>query len=509
MFLGIDIGTGSSKAVLVSPDGRILDRTSITHAADLPRPGWVEFDANTVWWPEIAALAQELLSRNDAGDLQGVCVSGMGPCLVVTDDSFTPLRPAILYGVDTRATEETAELTTEFGPQWIFDTCGKELSSQSVGPKLRWLKNHEPDTFAHATHWFGLNSYIVAKLTGEYVQDHHSASQCDPLYDVANCDWAMDAVTAVAGHLKVPRLVWSTEVVGKVTPAAAEFTGIPVETPVCAGTVDAWAEAFSAGVEQPGDLMLMYGSTMFFVHILSEPRTHHKLWACSGVTEGALTLAAGMSTSGSLVSWMQHLFGDVPLADLIQEAESVPAGSEGLLVLPHFAGERAPILDPDARGTIIGLTMRHGRAHLLRAAYEGMAYGIRQILELLESTGEPVRRLVAVGGGTNAPLWTKVVSDITGRTQIVPRQTIGASYGDALMAAIGTGAVPKNTVWAEPDHIVEPDQDNAVVYERLFATYSTLYPAIRGQMHELAGIQRDTASCPEQIRELPGQSLRP
>ncbi|WP_460464708.1 FGGY-family carbohydrate kinase [Arthrobacter pigmenti] len=491
MFLGIDIGTGSSKAVLADADGDIVDRASVTHDVQLPHPGWAEFDAEAVWWKEISVLSRELFSRNDAGSLQGVCVSGMGPCLVVTDDAFTPLRPAILYGVDTRATEEIAELTDEFGAARIFETCGKDLSSQAVGPKLRWVANHEPEIFSRATHWFGLNSYIVAKLTGEYIQDHHSASQCDPLYDVTRLEWSPDHVSAVAGHLTMPRLAWSNEVVGTVTAAAAEFTGIPEGTPVCAGTVDAWAEAFSAGVHQPGDLMLMYGSTMFLVHILSEPRTHPMLWACSGVTKDTLTLAAGMSTSGSLISWMQQLFGDVPIDQLLEEAADAQPGAEGLLVLPYFAGERSPIQDPDARGTVTGLTLRHGRGHLLRAAYEGMAFGVRQILESVESSGEPVRRLVAVGGGTNAPLWTQIISDITGRAQIVPRQTIGASYGDALMAAIGTGAVRADTVWAEPHHTVEPNPENAEIYDRMFAAYSGLYPAIRDQMHELAAVQRD------------------
>lgn len=490
MFLGIDIGTGSSKAVLVTADGRITDTATVRHQVSLPHPGQAEFDAEGIWWAEIRDLCAQLFAHRSAQGLAGVCVSGMGPSLVVTDADFTPLRPAILYGIDTRASQEILDLNEEFGPGRIFADCGKSLSSQAVGPKLRWIRNHEPEVFARAKYWFGLNSFIVAKLTGEYVQDHHSASQCDPLYDLHRRAWNPERWAAVAEHLPMPRLAWPAEVVGHVTAAAAEFTGIPAGTPVCAGSVDAWAEAFSAGVRRPGDLMLMYGSTMFFVQVLSEARTHPKLWTTAGIERDSLTYAAGMSTSGSLVTWMQHLFGDVPLEQLVAEAEQVPPGSEGLVILPYFAGERTPVFDADARGLVTGLTLRHTRAHLFRATYEGLCFGIRQILEFMTAAGEPIQRLVAVGGGTRARLWTQIASDVTGREQIIPEQTIGASYGDALMAAIGAGAVPPETDWTRAAAVVEPDRRQAEVYGELYATYTRLYPDNREHMHALARIQR-------------------
>ena len=168
---------------------------------------------------------------------------------------------------------------------------------------------------------------------------------------------------AFAEHLPMPRLAWPADVVGQVTAAAAEATGIPIGIPVSAGTVDAWAEALSAGVRRPGDLMLMYGSTMFFVEVLGGFHAHEKLWTTAGVESGTLTLAAGMSTSGSLTTWMQKLFGGMPIEALVAEAAAVPAGSDGLIVLPYFAGERTPIFDPDARGLLAGLTLRHHRGH--------------------------------------------------------------------------------------------------------------------------------------------------
>lgn len=491
-FLGIDIGTGSSKAVLVDGEGAIIDSARVSHQISLPRPDWAEFDAEGIAWPEVSRLCRELFSRQDPATVAGMCVSAMGPSLVLTGDDLVPLRPAILYGIDSRAGDEIVELTELFGAETILAECGKTLSSQAIGPKLRWMSKRERDLFISATRWHSLSSYLVAKLTGEHVLDHHTASQCDPMYDVRDNRWNVERAAAVAEHLVMPRLAWPSEVVGTVHADASAFTGIPIGVPVCAGTVDAWAEALSAGVRRPGDLMLMYGSTMFFVKVIDAFEVHDKLWTTAGVEEGTLTLAAGMSTSGSLTEWMQQLFGDVPFETLLAEASAVAPGSDGLLVLPYFAGERTPVFDPDARGMIAGLTLRHDRGHLYRATHEGIGFGIRQIIELLESAGQPIQRIRAVGGGTQARLWTQIVSDITGRTQVVPEQTIGASFGDALLAAIGTGAVAAGTDWAKAATTIEPNNDNAVTYSRLYDTYKRLYPANREHMHALAAMQART-----------------
>ncbi|NYE94617.1 xylulokinase [Psychromicrobium silvestre] len=489
MFLGIDIGTGSTKGVLVTSEGRILDREAIEHNVSTPRPGWFEFDAEQIWWAEIQQISRTLLSRAEL-PLQGVCVSGMGPCLVVTGEDLKPLRPAILYGVDSRAGAEIDELNQELGAEKIFERCGKQLSSQSVGPKVRWLAQHEPEVFAATRRIFSLNSFIVARLTGEYIQDHHSASQSDPLYDLHSNDWIPEHWQKIVGGVPAPRLVWPAEVVGSVSVEAARLTGIPSGTPVCAGTVDAWAEAFSAGVRQPGDTMLMYGSTLFVVQILQNYQAHEKLWTTTAVEPGSLSLAAGTSTSGTLASWMRQLFGQPSFEQLIAEAERVPPGSNGLLLLPYFAGERTPIFDPQARGAILGLTTAHQRGHLFRAGYEGIGYGARQIMEFLAASAERPSRLVAVGGGTQSKLWTQVTSDITGYAQEIPAETIGASYGDALMAAIGTGAVEAKTDWSRITEIIHPEPRRQELYQELYSIFSELYPATRKAMHQLAALQR-------------------
>lgn len=491
VLIGIDMGTGSSKGVVTTAEGDIIATATRPrpNSMSMPRPGWAEVDAESVWWRDVVSLCQELVPQARGVTIAGVCISGVGPCLVLCDETDEPVRPAILYGIDMRATAEIEELTQRYGAKEILERGGTALTSQAVGPKALWVRRHEPEVWARAARWYNSSSFVVMRLTGEYVLDRHTASQCDPLYDIHANDWHSPWCDDVMDGLTMPRLAWPSEVVGQVTTAAAEATGLPVGTPVCAGTVDAWAEALSAGVRKPGDLMLMYGSTMFFVQVLHGLVSHPQLWTTAGVDPDTYTLAAGMATSGSLTSWVQELVGGVPFTDLVREAEAVPAGSDGLLVLPYFAGERTPIFDARARGVIAGLSLRHTRAHLFRGVYEGIAFGIRQILELLGGDVDPVERLVAVGGGTQGGLWTQIVSDVTGRDQEVPVQTIGASYGDALMAAIGVGLVAPEANWAVAGRTVRPNPTTQEVYDALYRIYCDLYPATKPYIHQLAHLQ--------------------
>ena len=492
LVMGVDIGTGSSKGVLVTADGEVLASATRSHgeAMTSPRPGHYEMDAERVWWSDVASICTELAGEVPEPDrVAGLCVSGLGPCLVPTGEDLVPLRQGILYGIDSRASEEIVELTERFGEDEILARGGKVLTSQAVGPKLLWLRKREPEVWAQMARFFSASSYVAARLTGAYVLDHHTASQYDPFYDLEEQGWIEDRVTEALGDVSLPALVWPAEVVGTLHAEAAEQTGLPEGTPVSAGTVDAWAEAYSCGVRDPGDLMLMYGSTMFFVQVVDGVHTHPALWTTMGVDQGSRTLAAGMSTSGSLTTWVQELTGGASFSDLVAEAAEVPPGADGLLVLPYFAGERTPIQDPQARGVVAGLTLGHKRGHLFRAVYEGIALGIRQILELFEDAGGAEPTLFAVGGGTQGGLWTQIVSDVTGREQRVPSQRIGASYGDALMAAIGNDLVPADTNWATVGDTVKPRSDNAETYDRLYDAYCSLYPATKEQLHLLARLQ--------------------
>jgi xylulokinase len=339
VLLGVDIGTGSSKAVLTTADGHILATATRPHphSLSMPRPGWAEVDADRVWWQDLVSLCRELATRAGEHRIAALCVSGVGPCLLLCDDADRPVRPAILYGIDMRASDEIEELTRRYGADEILARGGTALSSQAVGPKALWVRRHEPDAWSRAAGWYNSNSFLVKRLTGEYVLDHHTASQCDPLYDIDAADWYQPWYADVMDRLPAPRLAWPSDVVGRVTAQAATATLLPEGTPVCTGTVDAWAEAFSAGVRNTGDLMLMYGSTMFFVHVVKDIARHPRLWTTAAFEPGVHTRAAGMSTSGLLTSWVQDLTGGASFADLVHEAEQVPAGSNGLLLLPYFA----------------------------------------------------------------------------------------------------------------------------------------------------------------------------
>jgi xylulokinase len=202
-----------------------------------------------------------------------------------------------------------------------------------------------------------------------------------------------------------------------------------------------------------------------------------------------------MATSGSLTAWMSTLFGGESFETLVDEAAQSVPGSHGLLLLPYFAGERTPVFDPQARGVIAGLSLRHTRGDLFRSVYEGIAFGIRQILEVFDGTGVgATQRIFAVGGGTRGGLWTQIVSDVTRRTQIIPEQTIGASYGDAWLAGVGIGAVNPTSDWSKPAEIVQPNDSSSDIYDKLFETYKDLYASTQSQVHTLAQIQEDEAA---------------
>jgi xylulokinase len=485
-FLGVDIGTSSSKGVLVSLDGRLLATAVRDHAVERPAPGQVEMDAG-LWWSDFAALSRELTEGNGVR-VVAVGVSGMGPCVLLTDDDGAALRPAILYGVDTRAQTQIQALTAKYTEPAIIARCGSTLSSQAVGPKLAWLADNEPEMFSNARRFFMPSSWLVYRLTGEYVLDHHSASQSTPLYDTNANAWYEPWCNDIAPQIAMPALKWSGEVAGAIHTVAARETGLEEGTPVIAGTIDAWAEAISVDAHNPGDLMLMYGSTMFLVYTVETMLTAPTLWSTVGVYPGSRNLAGGMATSGSITAWLKDLFGDADYSDLLAAAEAAGPGASGLLMLPYLAGERTPIADSSARGVIAGLTLSHTRGDIYRAALESIAMGVRHNIEAMEAAGARIDRVVAVGGGTQGRLWTQIVSDVTGRDQQVPTYTIGASYGAAYLAASAVGS-PSIADWNPVAETVQPAEQDAHGYDELYRLYRELYPATERIAHALAARQ--------------------
>lgn len=485
LVIGIDFGTGSSKGVLARHDGTVVASAERPHRTSMPKPGHFEHDAEEVWWGDFLAITPELMSKAD-GPIDGICTSGIGPCSVFCDENGKPLRPAILYGVDTRAHKEVEELTEKYGEDKLLEVCGNLLTSQSHGPKLLWTARHEPWVWEKAKYFFMAQTYVAYKLTGAYVLDHLSASMFDPMYSPKTRDWVKEWCDDVAPGMPLPELKYTNELAGNVTAEGAALSGLPEGIPVGVGGTDAFLEALSVGVKDPGDVMLMYGSTLVIDLISERMMPHPNLWSNTGTYEGTYCLAGGMSASGALTTWLKDITGGTEYAVLTEEAGDVPPGSNGLLALPYFAGERTPISDPHARGVIAGLTLTTTRGELYRALLEATGYGTRHLLEAMKESGGEGKRYVAVGGGTKGGLWTQIISDIAGITQLLPKFAIGASYGDALVAAQLAGYADESTDWCVIADTVEPNEENKKVYDEFFAKYIELYPATKDIQHFLA-----------------------
>ena len=316
LLLGIDIGTYESKGVLATTDGKVVANASIGHELSIPRPGWVEHDAERVWWHDFVKLCRQLLALPgvDPAQIISVGVSAIAPCVLPLDKDGVPLRPGILYGVDTRAFEEILELEAELGRDAIFSNSALHLSSQAAGPKICWIQKNEPDVWAKTTKVLTGSAYLVFKLTGKYVIDIYTATAYAPMLDVRNKAWHPGYTQAVMPIDYLPQLMYSVDVAGYVTSEAARLTGVKTGTPVIAGTADASAEALSVGLAHSGDLMVMYGSSIFFIQKTDKLVATENFWGAAFLEPDTYAVAGGMSTSGSLTRWFRDNFATEELA---------------------------------------------------------------------------------------------------------------------------------------------------------------------------------------------------
>ncbi len=500
-LLGVDIGTSSSKGVLVTEHGDVIATHIVPHGIEMPHPGWFEQDAEQVWWGDFVQICRHLLAQSGIAAQQIACIgiSTTSPCVLPIDQQGQALRPGILYGIDTRASEEVRYLERVIGEDQLAERYKIKLSSQSAAAKILWLRKHEPEVWRKTHLIVGAAGYLLQQLTGETAIDIYDAMAYAPLFDIQRHGWDEAMELLIAPISKLPRVTWTCEIAGKVNQQAAEVTGLAVGTPVITGTADAASEAISAGLAQVGDLMVMYGSSIFFILQCAGLHTSRIFSGSPFLEPNSFVVTGSMSTSGTLTKWFRDQFAPLEVAAqaeggedaytaLARLGEQSPIGANGLIALPHFAGARTPLFNPEAKGAFFGLTLRHSRADLYRALLESVGFGIRQNIEAMRNEGLPIKRILAVGGGTHNPLWMQIVSDIANIEQVIPIEQIGASYGDALLAGIGVGLL-KNTSeaasWIKSKTTVKPNPAVYTTYQGYYQLFCELYEQTKNSMIKL------------------------
>ncbi|MGO2097487.1 MAG: FGGY-family carbohydrate kinase [Candidatus Microbacterium stercoravium] len=494
--LGVDIGTYEAKGVLVAADGNVVAQHRRPHTVLTPTPGFVEHDPHAVWWAGFVEIAHALLSDSGASgaDIRAVAVSGIGPCVLPVDGDGEPLRNAILYAVDSRAQTQIDDLNEAYGPDEIIARSGTPLSSQSAGPKVLWIEQNEPEIFRRAERFVTCQTFLVGRLTGEWRMDHATAAYFHPFYDRRIMGWNLTGAPSALRRDQLPEVAWSSEIAGQIQAGAAAETGLAAGTPVLIGAPDAVVEALSAGVAEPGDMMIMYGSSHFIIEVLDRAHSSSTLWPAPFLFPNSHLAATSLPTAGSFTRWFANLLqpdaggADALYSDLAEAAEGSPPGAQGLLAVPYLSG------DPNARGGFVGLTMQHSRGDMARAVAESIAQGVARVIRRFGDDGLFPRRVRAVGGGTKNAAWLQAVSDITGMTQeAVPG--LGASYGDAMLAALAVGFVEDAAdvaSWATVRKVVSPRAELAGFYARQGAAFDILDTATREITRVLADDAGDT-----------------
>ncbi len=412
-LFGFDCGTYESKGTLCDQYGQIIATASEKHLLKVPKPGYAEHDPIGDWWNDFLKIVRRVLDQSGVRPEQiaGICVSTIMAAVTAVDENGNPLRNAILYGIDTRSAKQAEDLCRRIGTEKMREISGEACNVESFGPKMLWIRENEPEIYKKTRHFTIAAGFLNAKLTGRYCVDRYSAMRAQPMLDIRTMTWNKELTSYVCEPEMLPEIVWSTDIIGTVTSKAAEETGLAEGTPVMGGATDAGAEAVSVGVVQPGDTMIMYGSTLFMTHIVDSFRPDVGLWSGYYVLKDQHCITTGTATAGSLIRWLRdQLAKDLLQAEenggenaydaLMREAETITPGADGLILLPYFMGERMPIKDCNAKGVVFGLNLTHTRGHLVKAAYEGIAYGLDQNLEFLRKAKLPFEQVTAVGGGT-------------------------------------------------------------------------------------------------------------
>lgn len=490
-FLGIDVGTGGSRAVLIDRHGHIIAAKTVEHEAFAsPQTGWAEQDPRD-WWKASAAAIRAIVKdgRVKIDEIAGIGLSGQMHGSVLLDKNDQVLRPALIW-CDQRTQLQCQRLTHDVGASRLIElTCNPALTGFTL-PKLLWVRENEPEIWAEVRSVLLPKDYVRLRLTGDKATDVADASGT-LLLNVAQRRWSTEMMAAAEIDEKIlPRVYESQEITGLLSGPAAEETGLRPGIPVVAGAGDQAAGAVGVGIVQPGSVSATIGTSGVVFAATNQPaldpkgRVHtfcHAVpsrWHVMGVTQGA----------GLSLRWFKDQFGVIdgdgdPYEHLTNEAAKAPPGANGLLWAPYLMGERTPHLDPNARAALVGITASHTRAHVVRAILEGVAFSLRDSFEILKEMGVPAQSVRLAGGGARSALWRQIQADIYGQPVETVEAEEGAAYGVALLAGVGTKA------WSSVDDAcasvvrtkarVNPDAKSAELMDRQYKAFQALYPALR------------------------------
>ncbi|MFO3797303.1 MAG: FGGY-family carbohydrate kinase, partial [Anaerolineales bacterium] len=448
-----------------------------------PFPAWAEEDPEE-WWQNLPQLVHTCLTNSNrrAEEIAAIGVSGMVPTLILLDEQGHILRPSIQQN-DARSYQEIADFKAQVDEAEILQRTGSAITQQSIGPKLLWLRRHEPEVMQRARHVMGSYDFIVHRLTGAFSLERNWALESG-LFDLHRQDWDDHLLElSTIDRSWLGKVHWPAEIVGEVTPAAAAFTGLAAGTPVVAGSADHIASAFSAGLKQQGDLLVKLGGAGDILYCLDTPVVEARLFLDYHVIPGKFLINGCMAASGSIIKWFRNEFAPhSSYQELDAEAEAISPGSDGLILLPYFLGEKTPIFDPQARGLFLGLTLSHRRAHLYRAILEGISFGFFHHLQVLAELGFEATHARVTNGGARSRLWKQITADVLG----IPLEQIahhpGSSLGAAFVAGMGVGAFDS---WNEIERyitieaVTEPNLAHHARYRQLFTLYRETYERLK------------------------------
>ena len=493
-FLGIDTSTTGSKALVMDERGNVLAVASSPHTLQTPRPLWSEQDPRE-WWDAVSASIRSVLQQAGIGGeaIEAVGLTGQMHGLVLLDDDGNVPRPAILWN-DQRTQSQCDEIHARLGKARFIQLTGNVALTGFTAPKILWVKENEPEVYARAKHVLLPKDYIRFKLTGEYAMDKADGAGT-VLFDLKARDWSDEVLFALEiPRSWMPKTFEGPEFTGHVHEEAASLTGLKAGTPVAAGGGDQAAQAVGVGAVEPGIVGLTVGTsgvvfaTTPSALIEPEGRLHAFCHAVPGLWH---FMGVMLSAAGSLQWYRDTLAPNMSFDELLKEAETVPAGSEGLQFLPYLTGERTPHPDPLARGAFIGLTIRHQRGHMTRAVLEGVAFGLKDSFTLIQNAGlGAITQVRASGGGTKGALWRQILASVLDAELVTVNTTEGAAYGAALLSGVGTDTWADVSIACQTcikiTGSTQPEPSQVDVYRKAYSLYQELYPALQPTFHRMS-----------------------